>query len=345
MTRPSEEDWRLESMRELGQEFAQLEQEDLDIEEQRAAEMRRAARRRRWRLVLGGAALVVVVAIGVTLVVQQSPKALAAPNQAAAAAERAGMFAFQTRSELRVLGRPGQLSRVEGEVDLVRPGGFRVRIQSGADGSGFERIVFPTAVYVRHLPSRGARHWLGVHLSPPATITPRAGGAGDPLGLLAVLAKTRHAQRLGVARVRGKLTQHYRVQFTLGAFLAAEGQAAQPTVASLPVTVDVWQNSENQLLRAVRTFQLPARSDEKLVVRTEFGRYGQPTAIRAPAGVPLVGSERLDPLADDPLLTSVLSAITFGTEHSAIAVPSPARQPRIPRGATSRQAGGPTATP
>jgi len=109
---------------------------------------------------------------------------------------------------------------------------------------------------------------------------------------------------------------------TVGAFLAAEGQPAKPAIASIPVTVDVWQERANRVLRAVRSFRLRAGDGEQLVVQTDFSRYGQPTAIDAPAGVALVGSQRLSPLADDPLGASVLNAITFGTEHGATAVSS-----------------------
>lgn len=307
----------------------------------------RGRARRRLLPVSAAVGLVILAVVFAVLQLRGTPRALADPSQAAAAAQSAGTFTFTTVSELRFVRSPSTVSRTKGEVDLVGQGAFKVRVQSGL-GVGFERVVFPRAVYFRGIGRHGARAWLGAHLVPPASITvhtPSGGGFGDPLGLLAVLAKTRHAQRVGVDRVRGELTQHYRVQLTLGAFLAAEGQAAQPTVASLPVTVDVWQDSENQLLRAVRTFHLPARSGEQLVVRSEFGRYGAPTAIRAPAGVTLVGSQRLSPLADDPLGASILGAVTFGTEHSATALPSPVPQRRIPPGATTEPAGGPTATP
>jgi hypothetical protein len=329
MERPDEQEWRLGSMQQLGDEFARLEEDELAAEAAAAASeiRRRAARRRRRSLVLGGAVVVVTATIGLVIAGQRTSRALAAPNQGAAAAERAGSFAFETRSELRIAGRSGQLSLVDGEVDLLRPG-FRVRIQSGAERSGFERIVFPTAVYVRHLSRHWSRPWFGARLSPPAQITARvgsSGGLGDPLGLLAVLAKTGRAQPLGVEQIDGESSEHYRLQLTLGAFLAAERQPAQPAIASVPVTVDVWQNSANRVLRAVRTFQLRSHHGDRLVVQTDFSRYGQATAIEAPHGVALVGSQRLSPLADDPLGASVLSAITFGTEHTTTAVPSRAQ--------------------
>ena len=325
------------------------------LEQEQAAQVAPAPRRpgrltgrgRRRLLPLGAAVGVVILAVVfAALQLHGTSRALADPSQAAAAAQSAGTFTFTTVSELLSGRSPSTVSRSKGEVDLAGQGAFRVRVQGGL-GVGFERVVFPAAVYFRGIGRHGARAWLGAHLAPPASITvhtPSGGGFGDPLGLLAVLAKTRHAQRLGVERVRGELTQHYRLRFTLGAFLAAEGQAAQPTVASLPVTVDVWQDRENQLLRAVRTFHLPARGGEQLVVRSEFGRYGAPTAIRAPAGVTLVGSQRLSPLADDPLGASVLGTVTFGTEHTGTAVPSRGHR-RVFHGASSRQAGGPSATP
>ena len=329
--------------------WAQLEQEQAA---QVAPAPRRPGRltgrgRRRRLLPLSAAVGVVILAVVfAALQLHGTSRALADPSQAAAAAQSAGTFSFTTVSELLSGRSPSTVSRSKGEVDLAGQGAFRVRVQGGL-GVGFERVVFPAAVYFRGIGRHGARAWLGAHLAPPASITvhtPSGGGFGDPLGLLAVLAKTRHAQRLGVERVRRELTQHYRLQLTLGAFLAAEGQAAQPTVASLPVTVDVWQDTENQLLRAVRTFHLPARGGEQLVVRSEFGRYGEPTAIRAPAGVTLAGSQRLSPLADDPLGASVLGTVTFGTEHTGTAVPSRGHR-RVFHGASSRQAGGPSATP
>ncbi len=342
MDRPEEQDWRLGSMERLGREFSALEQT-------RAQKPRRGRPRRRARLMLlGGAGLAMTAAIIVAAIALQKPsRALANPNQAAAAAERAATFAFQTRSELRAVGSAGQVSVASGEVDLAAPS-FRVRIHAVSHVSGFERIVFPDVVYVRAIGPRGPRPWLGSHLSPPAVITTRegsSGGLGDPLGLLAVLARTTHAQRLGVEHIDGELSREYRLQLTLGDFLAADGQPIPAATASTPVTVKVWQDSANRLLRAERVFELAARGGERLVVLTAFNRYGQPTAISAPAGVPVVGSQRLSPLADDPLGASLLNAITFGTEHTTTAVPNHSQQRGAFRGATSPHAGGPGTAP
>jgi hypothetical protein len=222
----------------------------------------------------------------------------------------------------------GTVSTAKGEVDLVRPGAFKVRVQSGL-GVGFERVVFPTAVYFRGIGRHGARAWLGAHLAPAATISVHAssgGGLGDPLGLLAILARSHHAQFLGEQVIDGQLTRHYTLEETLGAFLPAKSRVS-PSVRSIPVEIDVWQDRLQRLVRAVRGFDIGGSRHEELVVQTDFTRYGKPTAIHAPAGVALVGSQRLNPLADDPLGASVLDAITFGTEHSATAVPTRAQVP------------------
>lgn len=289
--------------------------------------------RARTRLLPAGVAIVVVIValVLVALQLRGTSGALAEPNQAAVAAERARTFAFDTLSELRFGKRLSSASTAMGEVDLVGSGGFKVRVQTGP-GAGFERVAFPTAVYFRGIGRQGARAWLGAHLSPAATITahtPSGGGLGDPLALLAILASSHHARFLGQQIVDGQLTRHYTLQLALGAFLPASSRLSA-AAKSIPVEIQVWQDRSQRLVRAVRAFDIGGPRDELLTVQTDFTRYGKPTALSAPVDVPLVGSQRLGSTADDPLGASVLSALTFGTEHGATPAGEPASVPVAP---------------
>jgi len=326
--------------------WAQLEQEQAG---QAAPAPRRPGRfpgRARGRLLPVGAAVGVVILAVVFALLQLhgTSRALADPARGAAAAERERTFRFSSRSELLFADGRSRLSLAQGEVDLAIPA-FRVRVDSGPGSSGFERVVFPGAVYARPLTPAAARPWLGAHLSPTAQITPRAAsgeGIGDPLGLLALLSKSHGARLVGTERVAGEIARHYRLHSTLGAFLLLERRHALTRIAAIPVTIDVWQDDANRVLRATRDFALGGPRRERLNVETDFFAYGQPTAISVPAGVALIGSQRLSPLAGDPLASGALSALTFGAEHPATAAHSPAQKRRRRRGQTSQQAGGPT---
>jgi hypothetical protein len=268
--------------------------------------------------------VVIVVAVLAFSQLRGAPRAFADPTRAAAAAEQAGSFTFETTSKLFVGSRLSRTSTVGGEIDLAGTGSFKVHVHSG--GVGFERIVFPDRVYARGIGRHGASAWLGATLSPKVSITPYStsgGGLGDPLGLTAVLHTHRGARDLGSKEIEGERTQHYSLTLTLGSFLPADSAVAAATRV-IPVEVQVWQERLQRLVLAVRTFRIGGPNRERLVVSTHFRNYGQPTSFEAPH-TPLVGTQPLNATADDPLGASVLHALTFGTGHGG----TPAAQPSV----------------
>jgi hypothetical protein len=281
----------------------------------------RRRRRPRRLLPLGTAVAVVVIAAVLALAqLRGAPRALADPTQAAAAAEQAGTFAFESTSKLFFGSRLTRTSTVKGEINLAGTGSFKVH------GVGFERIVFPDKVYARGIGRHGPSAWLGAWLSPKVAITPYSasgGGLGDPLGLTATLHTHGGARDIGRAEIAGESTQHYALTLTLGSFLPADSAVTAPTRA-IPVEVQAWQERLKRLVLAVRTFRIGGASRERLVVETHFSGYGQPTSFEAPH-TPLHGTQPLNATADDPLGASVLHALSFGTGHSG----APATQPSV----------------
>jgi len=282
----------------------------------------RARWRPSWRIVsLGSAALVLLVAVVVLVLQLNGPSgALADPTQAAAAAQEAKRFAFETESQLYFGSQLQRNASASGEVNLTGTGSFRVHVHNG--GERFERIVLSDAVYFRGIGAHGASAWLGARLEPTVSITPynaSGGGLGDPLGLTGVLHTHPGARSLGEEPVEGTRAQHYAINLTLGAFLPA-GSSASARIKSIPVEVQVWQEHRQRLLRAVRTFKIGGRKHETLVVTTRFRNYGKPTRFVVPHRTPLIGHQRLDPAVDDPLGASVLHALVFGTDHRATPV-------------------------
>lgn len=281
------------------------------------AEARAPRRARRARLAaVSAAAAAAVVIIALFVELHGTPRAAAAPDQAAAAAHKAGTFAFLSTSELLAGTRLVRASRTTGEVNLRRHA-FRSTVTEAGAGTGFERIVFPTAVYTRATAGRASRFWVGSRISPPVSISVRAGtvdGFSDPLGLLTVLSHLHHATPIGTVREHGVVIWGYTVTATFGALAAIEGRRVSLAIASTPVTIEVWQDVDNHLIRAVRTFALPG--DEQLRVSTRFSRYGRPTSIVRPSRH-TVGSEPLDPFAADPIGASVLTALAVGVGHTS----------------------------
>jgi hypothetical protein len=297
-----------------------------DYHAREAARARQEARARRRPILAGAFGLLVILAAVAAPLVHWSSRASAAPDKAAEAASRAGSFAFTTDSDLRFPGHPPALVTVVGEVD-VRHHAFRVQVIEG--GSGFERVVFPKAIYVRHLGRISARTWLGARLAPEVTIgvnTGAGGGLGDPLGLLAFLMHA-HATRLpGEPVIRGQATRHYVLSSTAGALLAFDGATASPRIAAIPMTIEVWQDHQERLQRAVRTFNIPGRAT--LRVTTEFSHYGKPTKIEAPKRIPLGPPQELNPFAYDPVGAGVLSTLAVATQRPTTPSVSTAQTPR-----------------
>jgi hypothetical protein len=286
---------------------------------------------------VGVLAIVAAVLVIVLLELRGTQKALADPSQAAAAAEHARTFAFTSRSELRTASHPSVVSTTSGEVDLAGSGAFKVQVTTGR-GVGFERIVFPKAVYARVVGARGARSWIGAHLSPPATITAyagSAGGLGDPLKLMAALRRSGHTRSWDSEVVDHQHTRHYTLTLALGALLPSQA-GVSAAVRAIPVKIGIWQAHDQRLVRAVRAFEIGGPRHQQLTIQTDFVNYGKPTAIHAPPGVPLTGSQALNPTADDPLGASLLGALAAGTGRSATPTDGVSRRSRPPRHGVAR---------
>lgn len=323
--RGGDEDW-------LADPDAPSEADDHHDRPPRAARSGRAKRGPRRLVPIGlGAIALVVAVIFVASQLRGTTKALADPRKAAAAAELAGSFAFRTRSELVAGGMPTVVSTTTGEVvGLQGSGAFRVRVIAPS-GIGFERIVFPDAVYVRVLGARGSQAWVGSHLRPRVQISTEAGsagGLGDPLSLLRGLAQSRHARSAGTRVIDGRETHHYSLTLPLGELLPA-GTAASATLRAIHVHIDLWQASDQQLVRAVRTFYVGGPQHLRLTIRTDFLAYGRAPAIKPPARTPLAGDQPLNPTADDPLGESVLGSLAGGRGHSATPNATPAPVPGV----------------
>ena len=296
----------------------------------------RHAPNRRPYLQLAGSVggLIVVLAV---LAVILSGGARANPSQSAAAAEKARTLTFTSYSILRAPGQVRQIAHEEGAINLAQPG-YRIRIFSVGSPVGFERRVFPRALYVRPLRPHGPSPWVAAELSPPVVIAPTAQGSNglaDPLGLLEVL---RHvpSKLLGRERAEGTTLEHYRATTTLDQYLQAIGQPIPRSLSSPGVVIDVWLDSTNRVHRAVRRFSIPGTAPATLEIRNHFQNYGRPIAIEAPPGVPPVGSEPLDPVANDPVSANVLKDLEAHAHHTTgrraePSAHSPARRPEHTR--------------
>jgi hypothetical protein len=289
--------------------------------------------RGRKRLLPIGVAVIVVIAASIVLVSQLggTTKAFADPTKAAAAAELAGSFAFTTRSELFLGASPTIVSRTQGQVvGLQRSGAFKVRVTSPS-GVGFERIVFPDAVYVRVVGARGEHTWVGSHLKPTVRISTEGGSGGgleDPLSFLRGLAHSHHARPGGMELVDGRETRHYSLTLPLGALLPP-GTSASPALRSILVHIDAWQASDQQLVRAVRNFDIGGPRHLRLTIQTDFKEYGRVAAIKAPPHTPLAGYQPLNSTANDPLGESVLGSLAAGRGHGATPNAAAARVPGV----------------
>jgi hypothetical protein len=293
---------------------------------------RRFARRRKRLLPIG--VLAVTVTAALVVVVSQlhvTSRAFADPTKAAAAAESAGSFAFTTRSELLAAGSPRVVLTTSGRVaGLEGDGAFRVRV-TAPSGVGFERIVFPDAVYVHVVGARGENAWVGSHLKPRVRISTEAGsggGLGDPLSFLGALAHSHRAQPGKMQVVDGRHTRHYALTLPLGALLPP-GTDASPSQRSIPVHIDVWQASDQQLVRAIRTFEIGGARHIRLTIQTDFRAYGKAAPIKAPPHTQLAGHQPPNPTADDPLGERVLGSLAAGRGHSATPNAAPARVPGV----------------
>lgn len=276
---------------------------------------RHAASAARRLAPLGGlvAAVCVITAL-VILTPGGTPRAAAEPRQAAKAAERAQTFAFVTTTRLEQHAQLVRVSTALGAVDLADGGAFRVRVTSG-DGVGFERVVLHKAIYTRPIGVRGSGRWLGARLVPPAAITAHGlsgRGISDELGLLGALARTHASYK---ATETGDGERRFQLTLTVGQLL--DGSLAIATrVAATPVDVTVVQNRHQEITSAVRQFHLGGRNGQTLTVTTRFARYGLPVGVEPPQNVPLIGHQKLNPAAGDPLGTSVLKTLAGGQGHS-----------------------------
>lgn len=263
-------------------------------------------------------ALVLMLGLAVVAVIVSGGGAQADPSLSATAAEKAKTLRFSTTSLLRVPGLRPQTAQETGEINLALPA-YRVRVYSGGSPIGFERLVFPRAVYVRPLRPRRPSPWVAAALSPPAVIAPTArgtNGIADPLGLLEVL---RHAVSSFIGRetIQGATLYRYRADISLGAYLRAIGQAVPHALSYAPVRIGVWLDSDSRVRRVTRLFSIPGRQPATLEIDSRFNGYSKHVSIEPPAGVPLRGVEPLDPVANDPVSASVLHALETRSRHPA----------------------------
>jgi hypothetical protein len=276
--------------------------------------------RQRWRL-QAGAGLVAIIAVSIALVVLAVHSAHASDvRRAALAAEEAGTFRFTTSSDLTFSNGSSERAEQTGAVDLNAPG-YRVRITTSPLGTGFERIVLPHTLYVRHVGGRRPVPWREIVLSPAAAIAAKVGGGegiADPLGLLAVLRDSHGARNIGQQTLGGVDTTRFRLQTTLGPFLRAEGISAPAEIARDPVNVEVWLDSASRVIRAQRLFYLRGQRAAQLSITTNFTDYGADVGLRPSAAPIRTGNvERLNPVAADPLTATVLAALLNGSRHPA----------------------------
>jgi hypothetical protein len=321
MGHPGNDPWRTPTLIELGEEFERLEREQLTPDSQPARRRRVPSRRApSWRaagaLATGVALLIAVLALALT---QRPSRAQADVRGAAAAAEKARTFSFDSTSVLSIAGQSDQTAEETGVVDLAKPG-YRVRIVSGSMGRGFERIVLTHALYVQPFRADRAFAWAGVRLRPAAVIAPKAGGSSsvaDPLGLLEVLSESKGAVRVGTQQIDGVPTTHYRLRSTLGAFLLAQGEHLNSSAANSPVVINVWLDDANEVRLASRLFILDGAPQARLLVTTSFDAYGAPVTLNVPPGVALPVVESLNRVAGDPVSASLLVALKLRSRHPA----------------------------
>lgn len=274
-------------------------------------------RRRRARLLAVYASLMVLI-LAAAIAILSIGGAQANPTQSAAAAEKAKTLTFTSTSVLRAPGQTPQAAREEGVINLAQPA-YQIRVFAGSGAIGFERRVFPDAVYVRPLRRRGPSPWDAANLKPPAVIAPTAqgsNGVADVLGLLEVL---RHAKSKLVGRERrdGTILAHYRATTTLGSYLRSIRQSVPRSLSKAPAQIDVWLDPANRVRLAIRRFTIPAPRPAVLELRSSFGGYGSPVAIGRPPGVQPRGFQALDPVANDPVSANVLRSLEDRSRHPA----------------------------
>jgi hypothetical protein len=335
MSDPHSDPWRTPTLISLGEDFQRLEQQ-----ERMPAPRPPARSGRGWRTASAFALVAVLVAVLAVALTGHPSRALADVRDAAAAAERAKTFVFHSTSVLSVAGAKPEVTSETGAIDLATPG-YRVRVAAPGSGTGFERIVFPHALYVQPFEAEKRYPWAGVRLRPTAVIAPTMQGGrsvDDPLGLLAVLSQSRGAVRVGSQRIDGVETTHYRLRSTLGAFLRAQEQAS-------PVIIDVWLDGADQVLLASREFLLGGPRRVQLQIRTSFTGYGAPVTLSAPRGVSLEVTESLNSAAKDVVGANVLDAVRNQSRHPAtpdVHPPKPNRRPAGAGGGSSPQTHRPT---
>jgi hypothetical protein len=306
--------YRIPALDRLAEDFARLEAAEHGAEALAKRPLRLA------RLGAGGAAIAAIVA-GIVIAVLSIHSASASDvRRSAAAAEEAGTFRFTSISNLTFSNGSGERAQQTGAVDLNAPG-YRVRITARPGATGFERIVLPHTLYVRHVGGRRPAPWREIMLSPAVAIAAKVGageGIADPLGLLAVLRESHGAQNIGQQTLGGVATMRFRLRTTLGPFLRTEGISAPAEIARDPVNVEVWLDSASRVIRAQRLFYLRGRRDARLSITTNFSDYGADVGLQPTAAPIRTGNvERLNPVAADPLTATVLAALLNGSRHPA----------------------------
>ncbi len=286
--------------------------EQLGCLAEREARRARAVRRRRAQRM--GAVVSAASALGVVLFLVVASghhvgTASAGVNQAATAAERAGTLTFRSTTSLTVVGGESETVLERGAIDF-RVGSYRILVASGRHTPGLERVVVPGALYVKQTGALLATAWQGVRLQHQPLLALGGRGVADPLGLLHVLRESHGAVRIGVQRIGGVATVHYRLTTTLAAFLALHNeQSVVGAAREVGAVVDVWIDHANRIRRADRLFVRNGSHQARLLITTSFSDYGTPVSIHAPAGVQLVGTQGPTGPVSEPLSASVLSLL------------------------------------
>jgi hypothetical protein len=273
---------------------------------------------RRGRVEAGAALMATIVVVIVVVVLMVRSAGAIDVRRCAAAAEKAGTFTFASTSDLSFADGMRQSERQSGAVDLTAPG-YLARSTAGAQGSGFERLVFLRALYVRGVGGQHPDPWREIRLSPSVEIAPKIGGSdwiSDPLGLLAVLRESNGAKKIGPAQIGGVTTTQFRLQTTLAPFLQAEGISAPAAAGRDPVRVDVWLDDANRVIRTQQLFDLGGPRGVRLLVTTDFRGYGSSVELRPPPDRRHTGVVwRLNPVTSDPLSGRVLSTLLNSAGH------------------------------
>jgi hypothetical protein len=319
MSEESHASWRTPALDGFGEQLGRME---LEAASRRSAS-RRSGRGRAPRVLAGVGVLTAGLAVALVLILagRHPAPAQADPTGAARAALKAGSFTFQTTAVLSLAGVKTSTVTESGAIDL-KAHAYELRVGSQGGRPGFERVLFPDAIYVRATKPGRQFAWTGVGLHPAAVIAPTAGastGIADPLGLLETLSRSHGSMRVGRQLVDGISTTHYRLHSTLAALLAAQGQRPSATARAGNVTIDVWIDRSNQVLLARRLFALAGSPSGQLMVQTSFAGYGAPVTIRPPAQVDLHGYQPPSQIAEDPLNSKFSSVLGAPLLHSATA--------------------------